>query len=108
MKVADLIASRRFDTAKMAKVNLFETPRMVCDLYCLEPGQSQKAHAHEGSDKVYVVMQGQGRFEVGEETADLAQGQAVVAPPGLRHGVTNASAERLVILVFMAPAPGNH
>ncbi len=105
MKIARLGPVRRFDAAKMAKVSLFETPRMFCDLYCLEPGQAQKAHAHEGSDKVYVVIQGQGRFEVGEEAADLCEGEAVLAPSGLCHGVENASDTPLVVLVFMAPPP---
>lgn len=37
---------RRFDAAKMQKVNLFETGRFFLDVYCLEPGQSQKPHVH--------------------------------------------------------------
>jgi mannose-6-phosphate isomerase-like protein (cupin superfamily) len=105
MKIARLGPSRRFDAAKMVKVSLFETPRMFCDLYCLEPGQSQKAHAHEGSDKVYAVIQGRARFEVGEEIAELGEGEAVLAPSGLRHGVANVSTAPLVVLVFMAPPP---
>ena len=39
-------AFRRFAADKMQKVNMFETPQMFCDVYCLEPGQAQKAHAH--------------------------------------------------------------
>jgi hypothetical protein len=37
---------RRFDATKMQKINLFETPRFFCDIYCLEPGQTQKPHRH--------------------------------------------------------------
>ena len=52
MKVAAL-SQRRYDGAKMQKLNLFETKRFFTDIYCLEPGQSQKAHVHGGADKLY-------------------------------------------------------
>ncbi|MFL5300522.1 MAG: cupin domain-containing protein [Anaeromyxobacteraceae bacterium] len=74
---------RRFDAGKMQKLNLFETPRFFCDVYCLEPGQAQKPHRHEGADKVYAVL----------------------APAGLDHGVENAGPARAALLVFMAPRP---
>lgn len=37
MKIASL-AVRKFEAAKLQKINLFETERFFCDLYCLEPG----------------------------------------------------------------------
>ena len=89
----------------MAKNNLFDSPRMFCDLYCFESGQEQKRHSHENSDKVYVVMEGQARITIGGEERDLKTGEAVMVPPGVEHGVINHSTRKLVILVFMAPKP---
>ncbi|MFY9558345.1 MAG: cupin domain-containing protein [Blastocatellia bacterium] len=89
----------------MQKVNLFETERMFADLYCLEPGQEQKLHAHSGADKVYFVLEGTGRFQIGDDDADLGPDQIVLAPANIPHGVRNDSAARLVLLVFMAPNP---
>ena len=97
--------AHRFATEKMQKVGLFASERFFCDLYCLETGQSQKAHAHAGSDKVYLVVEGSGRFRVGDEEVALRSGEAVMAPAGEEHGVSNDSGERLVVLVFMAPPP---
>ncbi len=94
-----------FSTEKMQKVALFESPRLFYDLYCLLPGQEQRAHAHEGSDKVYYVVEGVGRFTVGEEERDLSPGEAVIARAGTPHGVRNASGENLVLLVTLAPPP---
>ncbi|MCZ6823318.1 MAG: cupin domain-containing protein, partial [Deltaproteobacteria bacterium] len=54
-------AAHRFSSEKMQKVGLFSSERFFLDLYCLEPGQSQKPHAHDGSDKVYLVVEGRGR-----------------------------------------------
>ena len=104
MKVSTF-TQRRFDAAKMQKLNLFETERFFCDVYCLEPGQSQKAHAHAGSDKVYAVLEGTVVAHVGGEERELSAGEAVLAEAGSEHGVTNRSGQRAALLVFMAPRP---
>ncbi len=104
MDVASLSA-RRFSPEGLQKLNLFQTPRFFADVYCLEPEQEQKAHAHEGSDKVYVVLEGRARVRVGDEEQALGPNQAALAPSGMPHGVHNPGPERLVLLVFMAPVP---
>lgn len=105
MELASIEEAKGFSGEKMQKNNLFESPRMFCDLYCFEPGQEQKRHTHEASDKVYVVLEGKGRFLVGSEERELGVGKAILVSPGTEHGVVNPGPERLVILVFMAPKP---
>ncbi len=95
----------QFGSEKMAKVNLFESSRMFCDLYCLEPGQKQKVHSHDDNDKIYYVVEGQGLFTIGREDRLLQTGEIVCAFSGEPHGVENTSSERLICLVFMAPHP---
>lgn len=94
-----------FSNEKMRKNALFDSPRLFYDAYCLLPGQSQKVHAHEDSDKVYFVVRGAGTFTVGDEEESLPEGHAVVARAGEPHGVRNDSNDELVILVTMAPRP---
>ena len=94
-----------FSEEKMQKNALFDSPHLFYDAYCLLPGQSQKVHAHEDSDKVYYVLRGTGRFTVGEEERDLAEGHAVIARAGDPHGVRNDTQDDLVLLVTMAPRP---
>ena len=100
--VADSVA---FSEEKMKKNALFDSPHLFYDAYCLLPGQSQKIHAHEGSDKVYYVMRGTGHFTVGEEEQDLGEGHAVIARAGDPHGVRNETHDDLILLVTMAPRP---
>ena len=100
--VADSVA---FSEEKMKKNSLFDSPHLFYDTYCLLPGQAQKVHAHEDSDKVYYVLRGTGRFTVGEEVRDLSAGDAVIARAGEPHGVNNETREDLVLLVTMAPRP---
>ena len=101
-KISDAM---QFAADKMKKNGLFETERFFCDLYCFEPGQSQAAHTHEGSDKIYYVVEGRGVFRIGEEERELAAREIAIAPSSQKHGVDNPGPERLVLLVFMAPKP---
>ena len=105
MTFKNIREAARFSGEKMAKVNLFETENMFCDVYGLEPGQEQKVHAHEGADKIYVVLEGNGVFRIGTEERQLGADTVVLAPSGVDHGVRNAAATRLTLLVFMAPNP---
>jgi mannose-6-phosphate isomerase-like protein (cupin superfamily) len=102
ISIADAFA---FSEEKMKKNTLFDSPHLFYDAYCLLPGQSQKIHAHDGSDKVYYILQGTGRFTVGDEERDLSEGNAVIARAGDPHGVSNETQENLVLLVTMAPHP---
>ncbi len=95
----------QFSPEKMQKINLFESSRMFCDLYCLEPDQKQKLHSHQGNDKIYYVVEGEGRFTIGQETRLLRPGDITCAFSDEPHGVENSSDGRLVCLVFMAPHP---
>ena len=94
-----------FSEEKMQKNSLFDSPYLFYDTYCLLPSQSQKVHAHEGSDKIYYVLEGTARFTIGEEEKDLGAGQAAIARAGDPHGVRNDTGENLVLLVTMAPRP---
>jgi mannose-6-phosphate isomerase-like protein (cupin superfamily) len=103
-RFVDVVAQSSFAAEKMKKNNLFTTDRLFCDVYCFEPGQSQSAHAHAGSDKVYYVLEGSGRITVDSEERPVGPGTAVLAPAGSPHAVT-AGNERLRLLVLMAPKP---
>jgi len=101
----DVLARLDFSAEKMRKNNLFDSERMFCDVYCFEPGQTQTAHAHAGSDKIYYVIDGTAEIQIGAETRTLRAGSAAHAAPGEPHGVTNPGPGRLSLLVFMAPKP---
>ena len=95
----------RFSDEKMQKIPLFDSTKYFCDLYCLKPGQDQRIHSHAESDKIYFVLRGKGTFHIAGEEKELGAGEIVIARPGEAHGVRNAAAEDLVLLVFMTPRP---
>ena len=105
MKVLNVLESIDFSSEKMKKVSLFDTDNFFCDIYCLLTGQFQKIHSHEGSDKVYFVLQGKGKITIGSEEKELLENEITMAPSGVDHGVMNDSDGKLVMLVFMSPKP---
>ena len=90
---------------KFYKTTLFRSDALLLGLNCLDPGQDQKAHEHAGQDKFYYVIEGQGRFQIGDDIQSASAGQVVWAPAGMVHGVSNESSSRLTLLVGIAPAP---
>ncbi|WP_455245154.1 cupin domain-containing protein [Petrachloros mirabilis] len=105
MKVIRLSDYQQFSSEKMKKNNMFQTERFFCDVYCFEPGQEQKGHIHGEQDKVYLVLEGMGTFQVGSDNQVLGPGQGTMAPAGEEHGVKNHTDRRLKVLVFVAPNP---
>ena len=88
---------------KFFKTTLWSGERVMVGLNCLEPGQTQKVHAHDGADKFYFVLEGSGMFTVGHEEKEAGVGSLVVAPSGIPHGVANNGSVRLSLLVTIAP-----
>ncbi len=91
--------------SKFYKTTLFRSDTLLLGLNCLEPGQVQQSHDHPDQDKFYYVIEGTGQFSLDKETISAASGEVVWAPAGLAHGVKNEGADRLTLLVGIAPAP---
>jgi quercetin dioxygenase-like cupin family protein len=105
MDVRSVLDARKFLPDKPGKANLFSSERMFCDVHALAPGQEQKPHVHEASDKVCYVIEGCGTFSVGGEVREVGERNAVYCPAGVEHGVRNDSPSNLTLLVLMMPHP---
>ena len=101
-KVADHVGARE---EKFFKSTLFRTDTLLLGLNCLSAGQVQQPHAHAGQDKFYYVIEGTGRFWIGEQRHSAVVGDVVWAPAGVEHGVENDGEDTLTLLVGIAPAP---
>lgn len=57
----------------------------------LPPGGASGPHpdAHEKSEQVLLVMEGEVEGEIAGETRTLRQGDVVVIPPGVKHRFAN-------------------
>ena len=97
--------SANWQSDRMGKSTLFESPRMLVGLNAFEPGQSHALHTHAGMDKVYHVIAGSGVFLLEGCELSMATGDLLVAPEGVAHGVRNTGDGRLLLLTLLAPAP---
>ena len=52
---------------KFFKTTLWQGGQVMVGMNCLEANQQQAAHAHDGADKFYFVLEGRGTFIVGNE-----------------------------------------
>lgn len=103
--VIDPLGAAVFDTAKMGKSTIYESPHMLVGVNAFEPGQTHALHAHAGMDKVYHVLSGEGVFLVEDRELPMRAGDLLVAPEGVPHGVRNTGTARLVVLLVLAPGP---
>lgn len=90
---------------KMGKSTIFESPRMLVGLNAFEAGQEHALHAHRGMDKMYSVIEGEGLFLLADREVPMRNGDLLIAPDGVPHGVRNTGTGRLLVLAVLAPAP---
>jgi len=94
-----------FAPEKMGKTTLAQGDFLFAGLNSFEPGQEHAAHAHQGQDKLYVVLEGAGEVMVGGQTEQLAAGDAAFAPSGVMDSIRNTGSARLVVLAVLGPPP---
>jgi mannose-6-phosphate isomerase-like protein (cupin superfamily) len=105
MDVVSLTQAKRFSRERAVRTNLFDRPRLVCELICLEPDQEEKPRRHPASDELYIILEGRARVRVGSQEREFGPQEAVLAPPGVEHFVANPGPGRLTALVLVAPKP---
>jgi quercetin dioxygenase-like cupin family protein len=101
-KIASLA---RFAPDKMGKSTLVQGNFLFAGLNSFEPGQEHAPHAHEGQDKLYLVLEGEGVVRVDDQAEVLTAGDAAFAPAGAVHSIHNSGTERLVVMAVLSPPP---
>jgi mannose-6-phosphate isomerase-like protein (cupin superfamily) len=66
-------------------------------------GAEQRAHSHDESEQVYVIVQGRGQMKVSGDTEEVSAGDLVFIPPGTEHGIVNHGDELLVYVSASSP-----
>jgi mannose-6-phosphate isomerase-like protein (cupin superfamily) len=60
-------------------------------------------HYHPIAEEIYHLLAGSGRLRLGDDVADVAAGDTIVIPPGVRHKLWNTGTEPLVLLCCCSP-----
>jgi mannose-6-phosphate isomerase-like protein (cupin superfamily) len=70
----------------------------------LSPGRTTLWHFLSETSERYVILQGEGRVEIGEMPPRIvAPGDVVIIPPGIRQRITNTGSADLIFLAICSP-----
>jgi mannose-6-phosphate isomerase-like protein (cupin superfamily) len=69
----------------------------------VEPGQTTRWHRLAGTTERYVILEGRGRAEVGDELIDVIAGDVVIIPLDQFQRITNTGDTDLVFLAICTP-----
>jgi quercetin dioxygenase-like cupin family protein len=95
----------RFKADNFACETLVAGESLTVELLCFGPGGELPGHRHEHTEHLLTVIDGRGRFRIGSESVEVGEGESVLAPANLYHGVKNESDEPLLVQQVSAPKP---
>jgi mannose-6-phosphate isomerase-like protein (cupin superfamily) len=97
--------ARNIDEAKEWFEVLQTSENAQTALMTLQPNAAsgRNLNAHEMSEQVLLVLQGEVEAEVGGEKRSLRKGDVVLIPAGVKHRFHNTSAKAAVTFSVYAP-----
>lgn len=87
---------KEFSSSKYVIKVPIQTPQVLCQVYCLEPGQAVPVHQHEDTMDVFQVVEGVGKLTLDDEEHTVGPGMVILVSPRQAHGMANPGPERLV------------
>ena len=87
-----------------AYLEVLRTSKLSCGLYHLGRGEEDQQRPHR-EEEVYLVMEGRGRFRMGDQDYAAEPGSLLAVPARVEHGFHSIT-DDLLLLVFFAPAEG--
>ena len=81
------------------------TKRTQTAMMTLKPGKSSgsKPEGHKKSDQVLLVLEGEVRGEIGEDTVTMRKGDVIIIPAGTKHKFINRSSADVVTFNTYSP-----
>ena len=80
-----------------------ETEAMSAHHLRIEPGGGFKPHVHAGQTELHFIISGRGQVLIGERWDEVVAGDAVLAFPGIVHGLRNPGSDPLFVLCVFSP-----
>ncbi len=94
------------DKENAVKNIVFENDRTNGVIWFVPPGKEIPAHFHPATDDIWVVIQGQGEYYLGNgQTHPLRAGMMAIAEQGQVHGVKSTGDSPLIVVAISAPMP---
>lgn len=68
------------------------------------PGGGPPRHVHHREDELFLVLEGEVTFFIGDTTVTHTKGESIVAPKGVPHRFKNTGAAEATMLITAMPA----
>ena len=83
--------------------NVFVTPQIRSRFLRMEPGTVAERHSHDLGHEVFLILEGNARFEISGEIAELGPGQMCVARIDEPHQVSVIGDEPMTMYLSVTP-----
>jgi quercetin dioxygenase-like cupin family protein len=103
MNVSKIDALARFSAESYNKIPI-EGSNGLIRLLCFEPEQSVPLHKHSNGDEYFFVVDGRGKFTLGDEESTVPESCIVKAPAGIPHQWKNGSKRLVLLSVLIHPS----
>ena len=77
-------------------------------LWVLSPGDSEGIHVHDKEnnyEEIYYVVDGKGMMNIEDEEVLIEKGDAILVPPGIKHGILNNGDKPLKFVLLFEKVP---
>ena len=96
-----------FETTEFAGIttkimNPYPSPFTVLDM-TITPGFGAPAHISSTEDKLFIVIEGQIKYLIGDKKETVGPGARVIIPRGVIHGFTNIGANNARHILVSTP-----
>ena len=82
----------------------YDVPNVSMAEVSFEPEAVEPLHYHEKAQQIFMVLEGEALFFVGDETLEVNAGESLFVAPGIHHGAKNRGAGELRIQVVSQPS----
>lgn len=106
MKTRDIRDLVRFADEGARTETLHETTQLWSQVVCLQGAQEHGPVVDDRADGIVAVLSGEVAAQVGPSRARMTQWETVVVPAGAPLTLRNASPDPAVVLLVVAPPPG--
>jgi len=103
MNVAKVDSLAKFSVEGYEKIPISGSEGLI-RLLCFEPKQSVPLHKHPQGDEYFYVIQGEGKFTLGNEETEVEAGCMVKAPARVLHQWKNGSKRLVLLSVLIHPS----
>ena len=74
----------------------------------IAPGDGPPLHTHAREAEVLYVLEGEMRFQLGDDVHDAPEGSLMYVPPGVAHCFQNSGEYPSRLLIFFTPSGMEH